>query len=223
MRLSRKATLLLMVIAAGSMIGCTQGELAGLPIHELDLGSRSPVAGPRRAAGVPVEQPVRGAREWHYIVIHHSATAGGNADVFDRLHRSPRFGFDELGYHFVITNGDGGTDGQVEVGPRWVKQKWGAHTGGTPGNEYNNCGIGVCLVGDFSTHMPTEAQLASLRRLVLQLSAAYSIPPQNIIAHRDAPNASTQCPGDTLHSYLATFRDDVGRYVVAARTPSPMK
>ena len=87
---------------------------------------------PRPAAiGDPAWYATSNGRQWRYIVIHHSATAGGNAQQFDVAHRQVR-GFDELGYHFVIDNGNGGPDGRVEVGSRWGKQKHGAHTGGTP-------------------------------------------------------------------------------------------
>ena len=47
----------------------------------------------------------RNPRPWRYIVIHHSATDAGNAGTFDLQHR--RRGWDELGYHFGIDNGQG--------------------------------------------------------------------------------------------------------------------
>jgi len=133
-------------------------------------------------------------------VIHHSATARGNAASFDQSHRAR--GWDELGYHFVIDNGDGGPDGRVEVGSRWTKQKWGAHTGGTPNNEYNNHGIGICLVGEFSDQMPSRAQIAALERLVRTLASKYKIDPDNIIGHRDGPNAATSCPGAVFMNWV---------------------
>lgn len=160
-------------------------------------------ARPAWGAAQPVrENPwaVQTPRAWKYIVIHHSATDGGNAELFDRSHRAR--GFDELGYHFVITNGNGATDGLIEVGSRWWKQKWGAHTGGTPDNEYNDFGIGVGVVGDFTDKLPSSAQLASLRRLVGCLVAAHDIPVRNVIGHRDAPNTATACPGEKLHAWI---------------------
>ncbi len=108
----------------------------------------------------------------------------------------------EHGYRFVITNGGGGADGAVEVGGRWLCQKWGSHTGGTPDNDYNNRGIGICLVGDWSARLPTSAQLASLRKLVIYLARTYHISLRDVIGHRDAPGAKTACPGDAFHKYL---------------------
>jgi hypothetical protein len=198
------------------------GELAVLPMHGLDLSSPSaspaaPSPGARRG-GVrkPHEWSAEGYRPWRYIVIHHSATDRGSAVSFDRMHR--RRGWDELGYHFVIDNGKGGPEGRVEVGSRWRAQKWGAHTGGTPNNEYNNFGIGICLVGDFTRKAPSAGQLQSLRRLVTYLAREHDIPPQNVITHRDAPKAATKCPGRLLHEYVhGTLRADLGRRLASRR------
>lgn len=136
---------------------------------------------------------------WRFVVIHHSATEHGNASLFDSAHRGK--GWDELGYHFVITNGNGGADGVVEIGPRWQRQKWGAHCK-SPDNMYNRFGVGICLVGDFGNHLPSARQLASLDRLTRFLCSRYGIVPENVIGHRDAPQAATECPGDALERYL---------------------
>lgn len=208
----------MMLVCAAA--GCSQSPwtpLGVLPVHRLQM---SPL--PMRAAGraawarLAARDPshpwyAEGYRLWRYIVIHHSASEGGNAAVFDTQHR--KRGWDELGYHFVIDSGRGGPDGRIEVGGRWTKQKWGAHCGGTPNNEYNNHGIGICLVGNFTDRLPSEKQLESLRRLVEYLVSTYDIPPENVIGHRDSPNASTECPGRRFWAYLhATLRPAWVRY-----------
>jgi hypothetical protein len=134
--------------------------------------------------------PAARANSWKWIVIHHSATPSGSASVFDKMHREK--GWDELGYHFVIGNGTGSGNGQVEVGPRWPKQKWGAHAK-TPDNRFNDYGIGICLVGNFDIERPTPQQMESLTRLVTYLMATYHIPPENVIGHNETK--STDCPG----------------------------
>lgn len=133
-------------------------------------------------------------KQWKWIVIHHSDTAVGSAVSFDRFHREVRH-WDELGYHFVIGNGTGSSDGLVEVGPRWPKQKWGAHAGV---EAYNEFGIGICLVGDFSARRPTAAQLQSLNRLTAFLMQRYRIPPERVIGHGSIPGKKTNCPGKYL-------------------------
>lgn len=195
------------------LAGCDtpSGTLIEMPWNQVaprtprnQVQPRSPIT------GASAWDSVQGARPWRYIVIHHSASERGNAASIDVAHRAR--GWDELGYHFVIDNGSGGADGQVEVGHRWQIQKWGAHTGGTPDNAYNKYGIGICLVGNMSNHYPSARQIASLERLVSYLVAKYNISPQNIIGHRDAPNAKTECPGNTLHSYIwRTLRPSLAR------------
>jgi hypothetical protein len=128
-------------------------------------------------------------RPWRWIVIHHSDTKTGCAAAFYRYHNDVHH-WDELGYHFVIGNGTGSGDGQVEVGPRWSKQKWGAHAGV---KEFNELGIGICLVGDFDVTHPTAAQMKSLTQLTAWLMASYHIPASRVIGHRDAKH--TNCPG----------------------------
>jgi len=41
------------------------------------------------------------AARWKNIVVHHSATANGNAAIFDRYHRDRRRMEYGLGYHFI--------------------------------------------------------------------------------------------------------------------------
>lgn len=131
------------------------------------------------------------SRRWTNIVIHHSATSKGGAKAFDKFHR--RKGWDELGYHFVIGNGSDTADGVIEVGSRWHKQKHGAHCK-TPDNYYNDHGIGICLVGDFSRSRPSARQMASLQRLVRFLGRECRIPPSRVTTHREITH-KTACPG----------------------------
>lgn len=137
----------------------------------------------------PAGRPI--SPRWNSIVIHHSATNVGSAGIFDRAHRDK--GWDELGYHFVIGNGTSSPDGAIEVGSRWNKQKTGAHCK-TPSNYYNEHGIGICLVGDFTKSRPSRRQLVSLERLVRFLSYSCRIPPDRIVTH-GAVTGRTECPG----------------------------
>jgi hypothetical protein len=132
-------------------------------------------------------------RPWKAIVIHHSATTTGGAAAFDKDHRAK--GWDELGYDFVIGNGTDTPDGLIEVGPRWTKQKIGAHAK-TPDNYYNEYGVGICLVGNFMEERPTPRQIQSLIRLTSYLMKTYHIPPQDVLGHGDTK--ATECPGKYL-------------------------
>ena len=159
--------------------------------------------------------PAAAPTPWKWIVVHHSATPTGAAAVFDRDHRQK--GWDELGYHFVIGNGTLSGDGQIEVGPRWPKQKWGAHAK-TPDNRFNDFGIGICLVGNFEIDRPTPAQLKAATKLVSYLMETYHIPPQNVLGHGETK--PTDCPGRNLP--LAWVRAEATHRVAASDShPAP--
>lgn len=150
---------------------------------------------------------------WTTIVLHHSATPSGNARLFDKFHRGK--GWDELGYHFVIGNGSNTPDGYIEVGPRWHKQKHGAHCK-TPDNYFNEHGIGICLVGDFTKSSPRPRQLASLDQLLRFLTRRCGIAPGNITTHA-AVTGKTQCPGP--HFHLAGVHRALAQQVTASAMP----
>jgi hypothetical protein len=153
-----------------------------------------PAPAPRgKISGESAWVPSAPPRAWKWIVIHHSATPSGSAGVFDQMHRDK--GWDELGYHFVVGNGTQSGNGQIEVGPRWPKQKWGAHAK-TPDNRYNDFGIGICLVGNFDIERPTPQQLQSVARLVSYLMKTYRISASNVLGHGDTK--PTDCPGRNL-------------------------
>ena len=87
----------------------------------------------------------------------------------------------------------GVADGQVEIGPRWREQRTGAHCSVRGRPEYNEIGIGICLVGNFNGSPPSEAQMRSLATLVQQLQNKYDIPRSRIQGHGSLK--ATDCPG----------------------------
>jgi len=178
-----------------------------------------PPLAPERFPSAPVSDvpaswiPRVPANHWTWIIIHHSDSAYGSAAIINQWHQAR--GFDELGYHFVIGNGTNSGDGQIEVGPRWPKQKWGAHDNALD-NRYNTNGIGICLVGNFNDTHPTPKQMHSLIRLVVYLMRTYDIPPDRVLGHGETK--VTQCPGRFLN--VASIRAQCAR-IVAEGDPAP--
>lgn len=170
----------------------------------------APPAVPASAGAVPSAWiPQTKPNHWMWIIIHHSDSDYGSAAVIDKWHRDR--GFDELGYHFVIGNGTNSADGQIEVGGRWVKQKWGAHDNALD-NRYNTNGIGICLVGNFNKTHPTEAQRRAVIRLVVYLMRTYHIPASHVLGHGETK--TTQCPGRYLR--MAEIRAAVTQLLAEA-------
>jgi hypothetical protein len=165
------------------------------------------------SGSVPAEWvPLASRNQWYWIVIHHSATPDGGARKFDKEHKSK--GWDELGYHFVIGNGTDTRDGQIEVGPRWPKQKWGAHDN-APGNQFNEHGIGICLVGNFDVTHPSAAQIKSLERIVAYLMKTYHISADHVLGHGETK--ATECPGRYLN--VAMVRRTCAQMVASSAGP----
>ena len=157
----------------------------------------------------------RRKRDWYWIVIHHSATPSGSERDFDREHKEK--GWDECGYHFVIGNGTNSGNGQVEIGPRWPVQKYGAHAY-TPDERFNQHGIGICLVGNFDIDRPTAAQMASLNKLVKYLMVTYHIPVTRVLRHKDTK--PTDCPGRNFN--VDAFRRSVAQELADAGAPASL-
>jgi hypothetical protein len=152
-----------------------------------------PVATAKAVAGDPSWTSLAAAeRPWRYIVIHHSDDHEGCMAKYDRVHLQK--GWENgCGYHFVVGNGSQSGDGEIEMGPRWIRQQQGAHAK-TDDNRFNDYGVGVCLVGDFENGgRPTERQYQATVRLTRWLMARYGVSVDRVLRHQDCK--STACPG----------------------------
>jgi N-acetylmuramoyl-L-alanine amidase-like protein len=204
-------TKLVVALCGISVAGCLyrdvpEPRIVGGPITlEANLSYSTRAAGPkkREVKRAPARANVPGGwiplaaieRDWTAIVIHHSATPTGNAEIFDQWHREWNH-WDGVGYDFVIGNGSDSVDGLVEVTFRWEQQRVGAHCGGTPGNWANEEAVGICLVGDFNQDDPTAAQMRSLVKLARFLQDHCGIPGARVYGHGSTPGARvTECPG----------------------------
>jgi len=125
--------------------------------------------------------PVRSLGSLKDITIHHSAgPITQTAADFARYHVDTK-GWPGIGYHFVI-----GADGRIFQTNNVNSASW--HNG------YNNSvAVGVCLVGDFTKHSPTNAQITACENLCKMLKGRYkSI--THLVGHKEYSN-STLCPG----------------------------
>jgi hypothetical protein len=190
-----------MTLACGGLYalnGAPKTRLEGLALPALLApGGTSSVE-----AVFATRKPLDRAR-WQAVVIHHSGAPTGKPDLLDQAARTQ--GLKELGYHFVIGNGNGMADGELFVGRRWRDQVPGAHVGGKDGDWYNQRAIGICLVGDGDRGRPTEAQLQRLTELTASLCRRLGIPPGHVYMHSEL--APTTSPGRLFPG--STFRDQV--------------
>lgn len=131
-----------------------------------------------------------------FIAVHCSATPFdrdiGASDI-DRMHRNQ--GWLKIGYHFVIRR-----DGTVETG-RALNER-GAHV-----LNFNDCSVGVCLIGGVDQKMQpscnyTGEQLNSLQTLLKSLQEQF--PDAFVQGHRDFPRVAKACPSFNVRHWMLT-------------------
>ena len=147
------------------------------------------------AAFTPIQQifetrvPVNGSR-WQSIVVSQSGSSSGNAQKLAESSR--RSGLEGVGYHFVINNGLGAPDGQIQVSQRWMQQQ--------PENsrplghfgDANKSVIRICLIGNFSSVAPRSTQMKQLQALLRSLQQRCRIPLRNISLASSATGGTNQ-------------------------------
>lgn len=129
----------------------------------------------------------RSSEEIKYLVIHHSVTNHeATPDDIALIHKNKGWG--GIGYHFVITK-----DGMVyyvgDIGTARANVA-----------DMNEKVIGICMVGDFTRHLPSDEQIASTHLLCkFFLFSAPSIPNvkdwNDVVGHKEL--SSTACPGSS--------------------------
>lgn len=119
---------------------------------------------------------------WRIILIHHSGQQQGATEQIHQLHCD--LGYGGNGFHFVIGNGNGMPDGQVEAGYRWRQQRDGAYRRGA---------VSICLIGNGDQQPPTEKQMQALNLLVTRLQTELQLPAQRVLLHRELVH--TTSPG----------------------------
>lgn len=142
------------------------------------------------------------------IVLHHSASRADT--TWQDIHQwHLNNGWAGIGYHYVIH-----ADGGIYRGrPEGMS---GAHAYQDRDHEANSDGIGICIVGNFETGVPTEAQLASTVDLIRDIRTRH--PGISVIGHRDV--MATACPGPKF-PWDRLFKDLQGGGTVADKdTPA---
>jgi hypothetical protein len=123
--------------------------------------------------------------QWKYIYIHHSRTPAGSALTLSQNANG-------VPDHFVIGNGDGAADGQIQVGQRWDQQvPANPPLGATVNSAWSNC-ISVCLVGDFDRAVPTPMQFRRLTNLVNTLQSRFDIPAGQVLLISEPNSVGSQ-------------------------------
>lgn len=98
---------------------------------------------------------------WTTIQVRHSGSAFGNVgSLTEQAQASGQTGAPD---HFVITNGNGGGDGELFMTARWDRQLPSVHPWAQPGT------LTICVVGDLDQVAPSAKQAFRLNQLLAVL------------------------------------------------------
>jgi len=124
------------------------------------------------------------------IIIHHSLTADGKTVSWGAItkYHIEMNGWRDNGYQYGIELvGD-----TYEIFKGRMDNEQGAHCYG-----FNDCSIGICMVGNFDQVGPQPAQLRLLRKLCHSLMDIYGIKPEQVLGHWETYELRGMAPQKT--------------------------
>jgi len=145
-------------------------------------------------------------REIKKIILHCSDSDFGSASLIRKWHTEER-GWDDIGYHYVITNGVQSSmypyvasgDGIIQEGrPLEIA---GAHVKGQ-----NTNSIGVCLIGKH--HFTAKQLYDALPTLLQLLLPTYGLTFDNVYGHNEFDPDKT-CPNFDVNTLRNLFKETV--------------
>lgn len=148
------------------------------------LGNHPPSAGPFCLSTYyrldPIQQAIDSRAtqtpgRWESVEVYYSGTKAGNLDQLASL--SGQASSDDINCHFVICNGLGGGDGQIQTTEKWQKQ-WSV----IPDHTWYGSSrtVRICLVADGKHVRPTSAQIKRAEALVESLAVKFNVPASKI-------------------------------------------
>jgi len=148
------------------------------------LGNNPPSEGPFCLSSYyrldPVEEAIRSRAcqipsRWSCIEIYYSGTRAGNIEQLASLNGLASA--EDLNCHFVVCNGLGDSDGQIQPTEKWQRQ-WSI----APGRTWYGSGqtIRICAIADGKIFSPTDCQLKRIEALVEGLCRKFSINPESV-------------------------------------------
>ncbi len=149
------------------------------------LGNNPPSAGPFCLSSYlrldPVEKAIRSRSSqspdrWRRIEIYYSGTKAGNIEQLASLRGL--VSTEDINCHFVICNGLGGGDGQIQPTEKWQRQ-WSI----LPGQTWYGTSqtIRICIIADPTQRIyPTDCQIKRVETLVESLCRKFDIAAKSV-------------------------------------------
>jgi hypothetical protein len=167
----RKVVVFASLLAVMTVTSALLLALAPAPLAEGASSSLFAVGQPQSLDAIFNTRVEMEPRRWKYVFVHHSRTDAGSAATLGESANG-------LADHFVIGNGDGCGDGEVQVAQRWHRQRPAGQMTGV--QSIDPACVSICLIGDFNRARPTQMQLLRLEQLITALQARCGIPAANV-------------------------------------------
>ncbi len=167
-------------VLAALLISMTTGAIVLMA-----LGNNPPSAGPFCLSSYyhldPIETTLcsnatQSPNRWNRIEIYYSGTRAGNIEQLASL--AGLTSHEDINYHFVVCNGLGAKDGQIQPTEKWHRQ-WSC----IPGHAWYGSSqtIRICVIADDRTALPTDSQIQRTQALIESLSRKFNIDRQSIL------------------------------------------
>jgi hypothetical protein len=168
-------------VLAALLVSMTAGA-----IILMALGDNPPSAGAFSLASlIPVEKAVRSRTSpspgrWSRVEVYYSGTRAGNIEQLASL--DGLASAEDINCHFVICNGLGGGDGQIQPTEKWQRQ-WSI----IPGRNWYGSGktIRICVIADGKSAHRTDSQRQVTQVLIDELSRMFGIRPEFVYYPND--------------------------------------
>lgn len=158
--------------------------------------------------------PTRSRTAITHICIHHSAVAGTVPVEHIAQYHVENKDWAGIGYHYYIT-----LDGTIYQTQRVETASW--HV-----SHNNDRSVGICVAGDFTYSPPPAVQINAAAHLTAWLMEDLAVKEGNILGHKEFPDNSTSCPGETWlkrYTWKTTLLDGVRAVRLAAQpTAKPL-
>jgi len=153
-------------------------------------------------------------RKIKYIVVHHSVTPrdldiNKSISSFNNNH-STRFpdmseslGY-KIAYHYIISGSGEVRQTRHENAIGYHASDWGV----------NESSIGICLTGNFDNETPSEKQMESLKKLIVEIKRNHDAV---VIGHRDVKGVTKSCPGKNFTDKMIDDLDKINDVFVQAK------
>lgn len=184
--------------------------------------------------GLPAPSYRRISTDVAHIIVHHAATYNDLTDYASVVKNIYLFhtmdrGWSDIGYNYLIAQDGTIFEGRSTGGQNVETDNiQGAHFCGK-----NSGTMGICMLGNYETALPTETSIASLKNLIAWKVNKDALDPLAERYHPANPSlgtiaghhngCSTECPGDNLYAQLNEIRISVAERIAKICDPVVLK